>query len=245
MKALIIEDEKASREYLRSILQQHFPQLNIAGVADNVPDAIALIQDKKPDLIFLDVEIKLGSGFDVLDGIPDPSFEVIFTTAFQSFALEAFRVHAVDYLLKPLQADLVVSATQRSVARILSGSGHEMVRQLVRQLQQPAAGNKLVLHTMEGLEFTDMEDIMYAAAKGNYTLLYLNSGAKITISKKLKDIEEALPVKAFFRVHHSYVVNRSYISKYHKGRGGYLVLKEGSSLPVSSSRKDGLLDWLK
>jgi two-component system LytT family response regulator len=245
MKVVIIEDEVASQEYLRNILLNHFPQLKVVALVDNVPDAVSVLNAHQPDIVFLDVEIKLGTGFDVLVQLPKRSFEVVFTTAFNTFALEAFRFHAIDYLLKPLNTAEVIEATERCMQRVKNGHDNTILNKLLEQLNQPVVQKtKLGIHTLEGIEFIEVPDIVYGEAKGNYTELWMKNGVKITTSKKLKDIEESLPRQMFFRIHHSYIVNLQYVKKYHKGRGGYLVLHDGQSLPVSSAKKDDFMNWL-
>lgn len=246
MKIIIVEDELASQQYLKQLLMERFPQLKVVAIAESVPDALQAIQEHRPDIVFLDVEIKMGNGFDVLAQVPDRSFEVVFTTAYNAFAVEAFRHHAVDYLLKPLNAAYVAEATERCLQRLKEHkSSKEQVGKLLQQVQQPIAQkSKLSIHTMDGIEFIEVQDIVYGEANGNYTDLWLKTGSKVTTSRRLKEMEESLPGDLFFRVHHSYIVNLQYVRKYHKGRGGYLVLHNGNSLPVSSARKDDFLNWL-
>lgn len=246
MNIVIIEDEKASSAYLKKIVQQQFPQLAITAICDNVQDAVQALKTYSPDIVYLDVEIKMGTGFDVLKQAPDRTFEVIFTTAFNNFAIDAFRYHAVDYLLKPLQAVQVVEATERCLERLKVKTDHSNINKLLEQLQQPATQKvKLPVYTPDGIELLETADIVYAEAKSNYTDLWLKTGKKITASRKLKEIEDSLPPQLFFRIHHSFVVNLQYVVRYQRGRGGYVILYNGSSLPVSSARKEEFLAWLK
>lgn len=246
MNIVIIEDEKASSAYLKKIVQRQFPQLSITAICDNVPDAVQALKTHNPDIVYLDVEIKMGTGFDVLKQAPDRTFEVIFTTAFNNFAIEAFRHHAVDYLLKPLQAVQVVEATERCLERLKVKTDHSNISKLLEQLQQPATQKiKLPVYTPDGIELLETADIVYAEAKSNYTDLWLKTGKKITASRKLKEIEDNLPPQLFFRIHHSFIVNLQYVARYQRGRGGYVILQNGSSLPVSSARKEEFLAWLK
>lgn len=247
MKGIIIEDEQASQKYLLNILGQHFPALEIVTVADNVPEAVAAIKQYMPDFVYLDVEIKLGTGFDVLEQTRGLCYETIFTTAFNTFALEAFRYHAVDYLLKPLNDTQIIETTERCVARISNNKKDKRLDELLQYLQRPALEQKpkLGVPTVEGIEFIVVQDIVYGEAKGNYTNLWLQNGTRVTVSRKLKEMEQTLPVHLFFRIHHSYIVNLQYVTKYHKGRGGYLVLYNDISLPVSSVKRDEFLNWLQ
>jgi two-component system LytT family response regulator len=242
MNVVIVEDEYTSQQYLKKILEDAFSQLQIVAIADNVPDAIAAIRLHKPKIVFLDVEIKQGTGFDVIEKISDRSFDIIFTTAFNTFAVEAFRYHAIDYLLKPLIEEQVIEATRRCLEKTDMQKHYEQIENLLHQVKH--SKTRLTIHTLDGMEFIEVADIIYAEANRNYTELWLKSGQKITTSKKLGEIEQSLPSHSFLRVHHSYLVNFNYISKYHKGRGGYLVTHTGVSIPVSPSRKVLLLSWL-
>lgn len=246
MKVIIIEDEPASQQALSELIRMHHRKPEIVAIADNVPEAVAAIGTLAPDIVFLDIEIRMGTGFDVLARIGQRSFEVIFTTTFNTFAIEAFRHHALDYLLKPLNEALVGEAIDRCYSKIINHNRDEdNISKLLQQLQLSATQKtKLAIHTIDGIVFVDIADIIYVEAQSNYTDLWLSSGARITSSRKLKEMEDSLPLNFFFRIHHSYLVNLRYVSKYHKGRGGYVVLQNGASLPVSSARKDNFLKWL-
>lgn len=246
IKVIIVEDEFSCREFLKNTLKQHFIQLDIIAEPDNVPDAVTAIREHEPDIVYIDVEIKLGTGLDVLAQLKDKSFVVIFTTAFDKFAIEAFRHQAIDYLLKPIQRSQIIETTRRAIQQIETVRNSRNIDQILQRLQLPDTQNiKLSIYTLKGIEFEDIEDIIYAEAKGNYTEFFLRSGKKVTSSRRIGEIEEGLPVKTFFRIHHSYIVNLQYVIKYHKGRGGYIILQNGQSLPVSQNRKDEFLKWLQ
>jgi two-component system LytT family response regulator len=245
MKAIIVEDEEFSQEYLQSIIQKKFTGLEVVAVADDVQAATAAIKKYQPDLIYLDIEIKMGSGFDVLEHTRGLSYETIFTTAFNSFALEAFRYHAIDYLLKPLHDVQVIEATNRFINRTNTINGNERINALLDHMKHiDRIKSKLSIHTVDGIEFVQISQIVYAEANGNYTDFWLKDGTKRTSSRKLKETEESLPHNLFFRIHHSYLVNLHYVTKYHKGRGGHIELDNGVALPVSSNKKDDFLNWL-
>lgn len=241
MKVLIVEDEFASQQYLSKFLQQFFPELKIAGIADNVPDAVRLIREEEPDILFLDIELKMGTGFDVLQQCPDLKAEVIFTTAFNQFAVHAFEYHAVDYLLKPLEDSRLKRSLEFCIERVEQKSSKQQISALLEHIQPGSSRKRLSIHTADGIEFIEAEEILYAMAKGNYTELKLKNGHKVTVTKKLKEIEEKLPASLFFRIHNSYIVQSSCIKKYYKGRGGSIVLNDDTALPVSSARRDELM----
>jgi two-component system LytT family response regulator len=241
---VIVEDEKASQDYLFRFLQTHFPQIQVVAIADSLVTATEALKRLQPDLVFLDVEIKMGTSFDVLAAVPDLKAEIIFTTAFNTFAIDAFRHHAFDYLLKPLEDKSMIDSVQRCLVRLNQQSASNQIVQLLQTLQSPTIPKRLGVQTLEGIEFVDADDILFAEAKGNYTELRLADGSKLVTSRKLKEVEQALPVTAFFRIHHSYVVNTRYIKKYLRGRGGSVLLTNEMSLPVSVARKDDFLKWL-
>lgn len=241
IKVVIVEDEPASKEYLIDLLTTYFRQIEIVAVEDTVDAAIQAICRYNPGLVFIDVEIKMGTGFDVLAGVEHIDFDTIFTTAFNQFAIDAFQYSAVDYLLKPLDAEKVVKAVQRSIERVSVKRSNDELRQLIQYLKRPVQLQRLPVSTMYGLEFIDIEDILFAEAEGNYCRVKLRSGRDIVITKKIKELEETLPDTLFMRVHNSYLVNTSYIRKYHKGRGGHIILDDESAIPVSPARKDDFL----
>lgn len=241
LNAIIIEDELASREYLADLLNVHFPQISIVAVEDTVMPAVVAIKKYLPDIVFVDIEIKMGSGFDVLAQTTGQTFDVLFTTAFDQFAINAFQYNAIDYLLKPLECSRVVAAVQRCINKAAHQRSGEEIKQLLQYLKQPAAPRRIPVNTMYGLEFIDPDDVLFAEADGNYSRLKLRSGRSITMTKKIKELEEQLQEPLFMRTHHSYLVNTRYVRKYYKGRGGYVVLDDGSSIPVSPSRKDEFL----
>lgn len=241
IRVVIIEDEIASQQYLRQLLQQYFPGMQLLAVIDNVPEAIDAVKRLQPHIVFLDVEIKMGTGFDVLEALPRISFEVIFTTAFNQFAIDAFRYHAIDYLLKPLDDKRVVEAVSYAREHINQKSSAQQIARLLQHLHQPALTKKISIHTVDGIEFVDPDDILFAEAKGNYTEIRLRTGVKYIVSKKLKEMEQSLSEPVFFRIHYSYIVNAKYVKKYFKGRGGYVTLQDDTVIPVSAARKDDFL----
>ncbi len=242
MKVLIVEDEPAAQDYLRHLIAAHFPTLQVVAVEDNVPESAAALRRTAPDLLLLDVDIKLGTGFDVLAACPDQQAEVIFTTAYNQYALDAFRHHAVDYLLKPLDDVETVAAITRSIRRVEERQAVQHFAQLLARLQPAApALQRLSIPTVEGVDFIELPDLLYAEADGNYTRLHLCTGRVIVTARQLKEVERQLPPPEFFRIHHSYVINCRHVKKYHKGRGGHVTLADGRDLPVASSRKDALL----
>lgn len=245
MTAVIVEDEKTSQEYLTDLLATHFPQVRVLSIEDTVQPAVKAIDQYAPDIVFLDVEIKMGTGFDVLAGIKQLTADIIFTTAFNQFAIDAFRYHAVDYLLKPLESERVIQSIERSIRKSESQRTSREIMQLLQYMKQSSAQQRLPVSTMYGMEFIDTDDILFAEAEGNYSKLKLKQDRSILVTKKIKELEEQLPEPLFIRIHHSYLVNARCIKKYYKGRGGHVILDDDTSLPVSPARKDHFLDLFR
>lgn len=223
------------------LLGQTFPEIAIAAMAETVPDAVAAIRTLRPKLVFMDVTLKDGTGFEVLAQLPDRDAEVIFLTGSGDFAMEAYRHHAVGYLLLPLEEALVIRTVRRCLDR-MGSLPDDQVNALLQQFLQTSVQTEAIgVPTVEGIEFLNSGNILYAEAKGNYTGIRLNDGATVVTSKRLCEIEERLPAYRFIRVHHSFIVNTHYIKKYYKGRGGYLLLQNEVSIPVSVRRKDEFL----
>ena len=236
---IIIEDEDRGASVLLRILTQHFPSLVFEGRAGTVQEAVALIQEKNPGLVFLDVELPDGTGMDVLRRFEQRNFKVIFTTAHDHYALTAIKFSAIDFLLKPLS----IEETRLAVEKVLQQSQTERLDQLVKS-QESTHLKRLALPTQEGFAFVDIDELEYLSAEGSYTILHASDGKKHVVSKSLKEYEELLEPQGFFRIHHSHIVQVGKISKYIKGNGGYVVMKNGTSLDVSARRKEDFLKRL-
>ncbi|HYV90705.1 MAG TPA: LytTR family DNA-binding domain-containing protein [Chitinophagales bacterium] len=239
LRFIIVEDEDRSADVLLRIMSQHFPAMMFEGRAGNVQDAVALIKEKKTDLVFLDVELPDGTGMDVLRRFEQRTFKVIFTTAYDHYALPAIKFSAIDFLLKPLS----IEETKSAVDKVLHQSQIERLDQLVKS-QESGKLKRLALPTLEGFAFIEVADLIFLAAEGNYTVLHTNDGKKHIVSKSLKEYEELLASHGFFRIHHSHVIQLDKIVRYVKGSGGYVVMKDGTSLDVSARRKEEFLKKL-
>lgn len=238
--ALIVEDEAASLEYLTDLLTTHFPAINILSAEESVQGAVRTIDRHRPDILFLDVAIKAGNGFEVLEQIIHKPAHIIFTTAYDQYAIDAFRHHAVDYLLKPLETGRVIDTVHHCLEAIRYRQHRDGIEQLLQYMKQPAR-SRIPVSTMYGLEFVDITDILFIEAEGNYSKLKLKNGKSLMLSKKIGELEEQLPRPEFIRVHNSYLVNTHYIRKYFKGRGGYITLDDDSSIPIARSKKEDFL----
>lgn len=244
LTSIIIDDEPDARQSLQFLLTKHCPEIDIIDTAEGVSCGLQMIEKVKPQVVFLDIKMQDGTGFELLDQCPNPSFQVIFTTAHDDFALKAFRYHAIDYLLKPIDPKELYQTIHLVHKRIHQQAFQQ--QQLFDLLENSKASrfDKLTLSTSEGLVFLKVEDIIYLQSEGNYTFFVTQQGEKIMVSKTIKNYEEILPSEKFHRIHQSYLLNLSYLKKFLKEEGGMLLLTNGEKLPVSRRKKEGLLKLL-
>lgn len=246
LKAIIVDDESRSIETLNSILQQFCAdEVIVVGTAASVDEAQQLIKNQQPQIVFLDIEMPHASGFDLLEKFPKPNFEVIFTTGFDRYAVTAIKFSALDYLLKPLNIDDVKEAIAKAKTRIENKNFHQDLEHLINNLRHPRdKNNKIPISVVNGFQFVPVNTIVYCEADDDYTYIHLTDNQKLTVSKNIKEFEDILANYDFFRIHHSYLVNRDYIKKYVKGEGGTILTEQGNELPVSRRRKQEFLEWL-
>ncbi|NOT90370.1 LytR/AlgR family response regulator transcription factor [Ferruginibacter sp.] len=241
INAIIIDDEAKGRLALREKLLSYCPQIKVLAEATNGQEAITLIQHHKPQLIFLDIEMPRMNGFEMLNELPEKNFHIIFTTAYDQYAIKAIKYAAFDYLLKPID----IEELRAAVTKIDANENNQTKKQvelLQQNMQQPKKQlSKLAIPTLDGLLFYDISDIIHLEANSNYTNIYLANKIKITASKTLKEFEELLPDDIFFRTHHSHLINLNYIKRYIKGDGGQIELQNGSYVDVSRRKKDEFL----
>lgn len=240
-KAIIIDDEAKGRIALRQKLADYCPDVEVVAEADNGPEGIFLIEYHQPKLVFLDIEMPRMNGFDMLNEIEEKSFHVIFTTAYDQYAIKAIRFAAFDYLLKPID----IEELQAAVAKVREMKNTQVKKQveLLRQnMQQPGTHlHKLAIPTLEGLFFYDINEVVHLEANSNYTNIYFSNKTKIVASKTLKEFEELLPEDLFFRSHHSHIINLNYVKRYIKGDGGQIELRDGDFVDVARRKKDEFL----
>lgn len=242
--ALIIDDEKHARQALSALLELYCPDVQVQADADNIKDGILLIRKHDPDLVFLDIQIGEENGFQLLDQLPSISFQLIFTTAFSEFAIKAFRYHAIDYLLKPIQPSQLIAAVEK--AGQSSQTRHLQLQ--LNELQQALNSGKqekIIIPTMEGLYFIKIEAIIHVVGDASYSTFYLENGDAIMASKNLKYYEDLLPSVIFYRVHQSHLVNVKRIKKIVTNDGYTVELEGGVSLPLARKRKEALINKLK
>lgn len=241
LKAVIIEDESSSREILRNYLAKYCKNVDVLGEAASVREGLELLAESEPDVVFLDVEMPFGNAFDLLDQLPERSFETVFVTAYNTYALEALNNHAAYYLMKPINIDELIKSVSY-VAEIKEKENALEDRILKSKLNK--AEGKITLPQQDGFLVLNISDILYCKADDNYTEIYLVN-KKLLVSKTLKYFEEALTDYPFARIHKSYLVNVNEVIKYRKGKGGSVIVSNGKELSVSASKKKQLLSYFE
>jgi two-component system LytT family response regulator len=246
MKALIIEDEQKSREMLSEILKKYYPQIAILGLAKNVSEAVELIEKTKPNLLFLDISMPDGTGFDVLEKTLGHHFDIIFTTATDKHALKAIKYSACDYLLKPIDLDELQDAINRvEKKRAVVIPNMENLQFLIQNLKRTDDNyNKISLPTGNAFEIIQIKDIIRCEADGSYTNFFLVGGKKLMVSASLKHYEDLLPEKDFIRIHHHNLVNMNHVIRFLKEDGGYAIMSDNSKLEISRRKKEAFLERL-
>lgn len=241
IRSIIIDDEQHCVRALFTDLQKNCPGVEMLDTCSSAKEGMLSIKKNKPDLVFLDVEMPWMNGFEMLELLGDVNFSIIFTTAHDEFAAKAFRISAVDYLLKPIDAGDLKIAVQKVEKKMDEGSSLQHINNLLRNIKQPSANQKIALPQREGYEFVDVSSIIYCSAEGAYTKVLMTNKKTFLISRTLGDVEELLPPEMFQRIHHSSLVNVEYISQFLRTDGGYVVLKTGEKLSVSKTKKEMLM----
>lgn len=245
IKALIIEDEQKSREMLAMLVEKNCPQLEIVGLAKNVKEGIELINSTKPDLVFLDISMPDGTGFDLLEAVQGKKFELIFTTATDKHALKAIKYSACDYLLKPIDIDELKLAVEKVLQKKNSSPSMDNLQFLIQQLKKADDNyQKITLPTGNAYEIINIKDIIRCEADASYTHFHLVGGKKIMVSASLKHYEDLLPENEFIRVHHQHLINMNHVTRYLKQDGGYAVMSDGTQIEISRRKKDAFMERL-
>lgn len=228
-KAVIIDDVENARISLRSDLEDYCEQIEVIGEADGVVSGARLLKEMKPDIVFLDIQMRDGSGFDLLEILPEIDFALIFTTSSDEHAIQAFRFSAIDYLLKPIDPDQLMEAV---------GKAEKMPSKRLEVLRSNLGGTqRLALNSQDKIRIVELEEVVRCESHGSYTMFYTRDGESILVTKTLKEYDLLLSDLGFLRVHQSHLVNMKYIKEFNKSDGGQIVLKDRTDIPVSSRKK--------
>ena len=245
IRAIIIDDEQHGRQALLRALEANCPEVSVLAACETPEAGIARIKELQPNLVFLDIQMPNMSGFDVLQALTPVRFKVIFVTSFEQYAIRAIKFSALDYLLKPVDMDDLVHAVQRAKEHLHNGEGAQRIESVLNNIHHRTGKiDRLAVPTLQGIDFYKTDEIIYCEADGHYTSLHLPGGRIEVVSKSLKDFENLLSESGFYRSHHSALVNMTHIQKYIRGDGGYVVLTDGHSVPVSRRRKDAFIRLL-
>ncbi|HEX5625984.1 MAG TPA: LytTR family DNA-binding domain-containing protein [Saprospiraceae bacterium] len=247
LKTIIIDDEKSSIDSLRFELKEYCPEVQIMDTCQDPVKAVELLQRLEPDLLFLDIEMPGMNGFELLQQLPEYAGQVIFVTAYDQFAINAFEFNAVDYLLKPVRKSKLIAAVQKVMERQNVRVDKFNLDALLQNIRIQSQGGleTIALPTSDGFKMVHINDIAYLQAESNYTRVHLADRKIHLVSKTLKDMEEMIRFSQYFRAHKSYLVNLNHVDRYIRGQGGYLVMKDQVQIPVARTQKIELLKMLK
>lgn len=242
IKTLLVEDETQSRDFIKKLIADTAPFIEVVGETGSVDEAIQLIRETQPQLVILDIQLYGRSAFDIFKEIGEFDFQLLFITAFEHFAIPAIKLSAVDYLLKPLSPAEFKIAMDKVYSRANLYSSSATVALQKENLQ---INDKLLISDYKEIYLVEYDAVVYFEGDGNYTHVILNTGKKITSAKPIYEYEEQLATKGFYRVHKSYLINMTHITKYIKGRGGEVVMVNGDTVYVSSRKKNEFLEMIK
>lgn len=245
IRSVIVEDEPSAREALKAYLVKYCPQVEVIGEAQDAKQAIALLQEKQPHLVFLDVELPFGNAFDILDACSDIHFESIFVTAFSEYSLKALNQSAAYYLLKPVNIEELIIAVEKAAQQIGKNEAFNRNSIVVQNFREKQPEKRqVILPTLEGFEVVKMEEIIRLQGNGNFTDIYLKDGSKKMACRFLKHYDEILPYP-FVRVHRSHIINVECVKAYHKNAGGYVVLSDKSEVDISPNYKENFMNYFR
>lgn len=244
MKAVIVDDDSSVVNIISKLIKSDFTDISIVATVGDVENGYHCIIENHPDLLFLDINLPNGTGFDLLKRLKKIDFKIIFMTAFEEFALQAIKVSALDYLLKPIDNVELADAIDKAREIIKQEEEQLKVKALLENFEEKKILKRIVLSTSDYLHFININDIVRCEADSNYTFFYLVDKKKILVSKTIKEYAGLLKNSGFLRVHQSHLINTAYIDKFVKSDGGYLLMKDKSSVPVSLSNRQNILKTL-
>ena len=244
--AVLIDDEKNALEVLEMQLTRFCKDVHVLAMCDSGAKGIAAIKKYHPDLVFLDIEMPHKNGFDVLNESREMAYDVVFTTAYDQFAIKAFKFSAIDYLLKPIDILELQAAVEKSRLKNGQAGLDEKIKLLFSQLNQPAKlSNKIALPVGDAMQVMEADEIIRCESESNYTHVYLANGKKLTFAKTLKEVEENIQGIPFCRIHQSHLINVNHVSKFVKGEGAYVVMKDGTQIAISRNRKEAFMETFR
>ncbi|HXB42047.1 MAG TPA: LytTR family DNA-binding domain-containing protein [Bacteroidia bacterium] len=244
IKAIIIDDIEQARITLKKDLQAYAKDVEVIGEANGVIEGAKLLKSVKPDVLFLDIQMQDGSGFDLLDILKEINFKIIFITASDAHAIKAFRYAAIDYLLKPVDPDELVAALKKlREENINESEKYKLLNDSLKNHQKPH--ERLALHTQDKIHVVNIQDIIRCESNVNYTEFYFSGGKKLLVTKTLKDFEDLLSDQGFYRVHQSHLINTKYIKEFVKTDGGYILMNDGCNVPVSTRKRTEVMKMLE
>lgn len=241
LKYIIVDDEPRSRNNLRDLLQEYCQQIEIAGEAASAIEALRLIRQKEPDLIFLDIEMPGGSGFDLLKSLNNQNFEVIFVTAYDKYGIQAVKFCAIDYLLKPIDLFELSQAIGKAQAQIVRKKENQRLAELVANIDRVEDEKRIALPLADKIEFIAINQIIRLEADSNYTRIFLEGKKEYLVCKTLKEYQEILEPHNFLRTHQSHLISCRKIAAYIKIDGGYISMSDGSSVPISRQKREEVM----
>ncbi|MCB9232012.1 MAG: response regulator transcription factor [Bacteroidia bacterium] len=245
IRSIIVEDEQDNRLNLKVMLQSYCPNIEVVAEAENVAEGLKTIRQYQPELVFLDVEMPDGSGFDLLARVGKPDFRVIFVTAYSQYAIKAIKFNAMDYILKPIDISELCLAVDKVSHNMKNNDSIELIQNLLGNIQhRDLQSRRIPLASADSLRMVELSQVVRLQGENNYTRFFLADGTNILVSKTLKDYDSMLESNDFIRVHQSHIVNLSFVKSFIKTDGGYLVMEDGSEVGVSRAKKQDLLDRL-
>jgi len=242
MKTVIVDDRNSIREFIIQLLS-NVENIEVVGEAENVEKGISLINSKKPDLILLDIQLPDGNGFEILEGLSYNDYKVIFITSHEEFAIKAFKYSALDYVVKPIDPEVFYFSIEKAKSQFSANEQQLKIKSLIENLTGNRTSKKLVLNTQETVHVVNSDEITRCESDGSYTLVYFQD-RKIMISRKLKDFEEMLTGLSFYRSHRSHLINLNFVDRYEKKDGGYIIMKDNASIPLSAAKKEEFFELL-
>jgi two-component system, LytTR family, response regulator len=239
LRTIIVDDEPDAVNFISSIIGEYCFSLEIVGTANNVTEGVSKIKEKNPDLVFLDVEMPNGTGFDLLKHFPEKEFDVVFITAFNHYAIKAIKFSAVDYILKPININEFIEAVNKVILKRSekSSQSNDNFKILLENLKSTLP-TRLAIPTSDGMEYLNPKDIIRIEADRSYSWFFITGNRKILVSKHLKEFQQLLSDRSFFRAHNSHLINLKYVKKYIRKEGGYIEMLDGEQIPISRNRKE-------